>query len=77
VIDVEITRSSDAPELARALVEQGLEADANGEVGHVSVTADDVTLVEHALERWVAEKGLPFVPHPVDDGHVVLAPPGS
>jgi hypothetical protein len=76
-VDVEITRSCDAQDLARALAEQGFEADVLAETGHVVVMANDFTEVEHALDSWVAEKGLPFVLHPVDDGHVVLTPPAS
>jgi hypothetical protein len=38
---------------------------------------DDLAVVEHAVEDWTAERGLPFVPLVVDDKHVVLSPPGS
>jgi hypothetical protein len=47
------------------------------EPDRVAATADDLTLVEHAIESWTAERGLPFVPLQVDEQHVVLSPPGS
>ena len=75
-VDVEVSRSCDAIDLARALAAQGFEANVQ-ETGHVEVAADDLTAIEHALDGWVAEKGLPFVPHLADDGRVVLTPPAS
>jgi len=74
-VDIELTRSSDAADLARSLTAQGIEADVLD--GHVAATADDLAHVEHALDRWTAERGLPFVPQHVDERHVVLCPPGS
>ena len=75
-VDVEVSRSCDATDLARALAAQGFEANVQ-ETGHVEVVGDDLTQLEHALDAWVAEKGLPFVPHFADDGRVVLTPPAS
>ena len=43
----------------------------------VTAVVDDLAVVEHAVEDWTAERGLPFVPLVVDDQHVVLSPPGS
>jgi len=72
-VDVELTRPCDTDEVLAALAAQGLE----GEVGddcHVTVRAEDLAQVEHALDAWSWEKGLPFVPHQVDDHSIVLAP---
>jgi hypothetical protein len=76
-VDVKCVRTSDAPDLVRSLAEQGFQADIVAAEGHIAVSADDLPGVEHALERWAAERGLPFVPHLVDERHVVLCPPGS
>ena len=67
-VDVEITRSVDGPELA-ALV--------GGEYrdGHLLVEAADPLTVTHALEAWVAERGLPLVPVQIGEGAFALAPP--
>jgi hypothetical protein len=76
-VDIEVARSSDAEDLAQALTAQGIQADVLTEPDRVTVTADDLALVEHAVEGWSAERGLPFVPLQVDEQHVVLSPPGS
>jgi hypothetical protein len=75
--DVEVTRSTDAEDLAQALTAQGLEADVLTEPDRVAVTASDLACVEHAVEEWTAERGLPFVPLHVGEQRVVVAPPGS
>jgi len=76
-VDIELVRSSDAEDLARSLTAQGIQANVLTEPDRVSATADDPTLIDHALEGWTAERGLPFVPQHVDARHVVLCPPGS
>lgn len=76
-VDIELVRSGDAEDLARSLAAQGIEADVLTEPDRVTATADDLAVVDHALEDWSAERGLPFVPQHVDDRHVVLCPPGS
>jgi hypothetical protein len=76
-VHIELTRSSDAEDLARSLTAQGIQAEVLPDPDRVSATADDLALVEHAVEDWTAERGLPFVLLHVDDGHVVLSPPGS
>lgn len=76
-VDVELTRTIDAGDLARALTEHGLPADAIADSGHVLVDAADVTSVRHAVADWTAERGLPFVSHVVDERRLVLSPPGS
>jgi hypothetical protein len=76
-VDIEVARSSDAEDLAQSLTAQGIKADVLTEPDRVAATADDLVLVEHAVEEWTAERGLPFVPLHVNEQHVVLSPPGS
>jgi hypothetical protein len=76
-VDIEVTRSSDAEDLAQSLTARGIQADVLTDPDRVAVTAPDLALVEHAVEEWTAERGLPFVPLQVDEQHVVLSPPGS
>jgi hypothetical protein len=76
-VDIEVARSADAEDLTQSLAAQGIKADVLTEPDRVTTTADDLALVEHAVEEWTAERGLPFVPLHVDEQHVVLSPPGS
>ncbi|HEU0304285.1 MAG TPA: hypothetical protein VFR32_06875 [Gaiellaceae bacterium] len=76
-VHIEVVRTTDAEDLARSLAAQGIHADVLTEPDRVAATADDVALVDHAVEDWTAERGLPFVPQHVDERHVVLCPPGS
>jgi hypothetical protein len=76
-VDIELARSSDVEDLAQSLTAQGIKADVLTESNRIAATADDLALVEHAVEGWTAERGLPFVPLHVDEQHVVLSPPGS
>ena len=76
-VDIELVRSADAEDLARSLAAQGIQADVLTAPDRVTATADTVAHVDHALEDWTAERGLPFVPQHVDERHVVLCPPGS
>jgi hypothetical protein len=76
-IDIDLARSSDAEDLAQSLTAQGIPTDVGSDPGRVTATADDPGLVEHAVEAWTAERGLPFVPLQVDERHVLLSPPGS
>jgi hypothetical protein len=75
-VEIEVTRTADASDLAKALAAQGFVADTEG-AGCIRVEAESCAHIEHALEDWTAARGLPFVPQVVDDQHVVLAPPGS
>jgi hypothetical protein len=75
-VDVELTRTTDAAGLAETLTAHGYSANAD-DGGHVFVEADDLAGVEHALEDWTAERGLPFVAHALGDDRLVLCPPGS
>jgi hypothetical protein len=72
-VDVELTRPCDTDGILAALAAQGLEGEV-GEDCHVTVRANDLAQVEHALDSWTWEKGLPFVPHQVDERSIVLAP---
>ncbi len=58
---------------------QGIQANvlSDPDPDRVTAVADDLALVEHAIEGWTAERGLPFVPLLVDEKHFVLSPPGS
>jgi hypothetical protein len=76
-VHIEVSRSSDAEDLAQSLTAQGIPANVLSDPDRVTAVADDLTLVEHAVEDWTAERGLPFVPLHVDEKHVVLSPPGS
>jgi hypothetical protein len=75
-IDIELTRSSDAEDLVQSLSAKGIDAKL-AEPDRVTANAEDFALVEHAVEMWTAERGLPFVPMHVDDRRVVVSPPGS
>jgi len=75
-VHVELTRTTDAADLAEALAAHGFSAEADDN-GCVVVQANDLAGVEHALDDWTAERGLPFVAHPVGDAGLVLCPPGS
>jgi predicted DNA repair protein MutK len=76
-VHIEMTRSSDAEDLAQWLTAQGVQAEVLSDPDRVTAVADDLAAVEHAVEAWTAERELPFVPQVVDDKHVVLSPPGS
>ena len=76
-VDVELTRTTDASDLAAALTAQGFSVDAVAGSGHILVHAGDLAGVEHALEDWTASCGLPFVSHVLGEDRLVLCPPGS
>jgi len=75
-VHIEVARSADADDLARSLTARGI-ASVLSDPDRVTAVAHDLALVEHALEDWTAERGLPFVSRHVDEQHVVLSPPGS
>jgi hypothetical protein len=73
-VDVQLTRPCDCDEVLAALAAQGLQGEV-GEDCHVTVSgAHDLAQVEHALDTWTWQKGLPFAPFQVDDHSIVLAP---
>jgi hypothetical protein len=75
-VEIELTRSADAEDLVQSLSAQGIEATVT-EADCVTANAEDFALVEHAVEEWTVERGLPFVPMLVDGNRVVVSPPGS
>ena len=72
-VDIELVRSCDTEEVLAALAASGLEGAAEEEC-KVVVQAYDLGQVELALDNWTWERGLPFVPHQVDERTFVLAP---
>jgi hypothetical protein len=76
-IQIELTRGSDAEDLAQWLNEQGIQSEVLTDPDRVDAVADDLALVEHAVEDWTAERELPFVPLVVDGKHVIVTPPGG
>ena len=75
-VDIELSRSADAEDLVESLSAKGIDAKLT-EPDRVTAKAKDFLLVQHAVEEWSAERGLPFVPLHVDDRRVVVTPPGS
>ena len=74
-VAIELTRTCDGPDIARALAERGLDARMASGNGHLVVRADDLAQVERALGAWMEERELPFVPYQIDERTVCLAPP--
>jgi hypothetical protein len=74
--EIELTRSADAEDLVQSLSAKGIEAELS-KPDCVTAQAEDFALVEHAVEEWTAERGLPFVPMHIDNRRVVVTPPGS
>lgn len=74
---VELTRQSDGPGLVQALAEHGLEAELVGDDLAVQVQDCDEEQLTHAIEDWLAERELPFVPIRIDDCTFAVAPPAG
>jgi len=74
---VELTRESDGPGLVRALAEHGLEAELVGDDLAVQVQDCDEEQLAHAIEDWLRERDLPFVPLRIDDCTFAVAPPAG
>jgi hypothetical protein len=75
---VELTRESDGPHLVAALAEHGLKGELVG--GHnlaVQVQDCDDAELAHAIEDWLGERQLPFVPIRIDDCTYAVAPPAG
>jgi hypothetical protein len=75
---VELTRESDGPQLVAALAEHGLKGELVG--AHnlaVQVQDCDETELAHAIEDWLGERQLPFVPIRIDDCTYAVAPPAG
>jgi len=75
---VELMREKDGPELVAALADHGLRGQlVDGEVVAVEVEDCDETELAHAIETWIGERGLPFVPVRIDDCTYAVAPPAG
>jgi hypothetical protein len=76
---VELTRESDGPELVAALAEQGLTAELVDDQEHLAVHIEDCDeeALAHAIEGWLDERRLPFVPVRIDDCTYAVAPPAG
>jgi hypothetical protein len=76
---VELTRESDGPELVAALAEQGLKAELVDVDEQVAVEVEDCDeeQLAHAIEGWLGERQLPFVPVRIDDCTYAVAPPAG
>ena len=76
---VEVTRESDGPELIAALAERGLTAELVDDQEHLAVQIEncDGEALAHAIEGWLDERRLPFVPVRVDDCTYAVAPPAG
>ncbi|HEY7692259.1 MAG TPA: hypothetical protein VH816_07955 [Gaiellaceae bacterium] len=76
---VELTRESDGPELVAALAEQGLKAELVDVDDQVAVEVEDCDeeQLAHAIEGWLGERQLPFVPVRIDDCTYAVAPPAG
>jgi hypothetical protein len=76
---VELTRESDGPELVAALAEQGLKAELVDVDDQVAVEVEDCDeeQLAHAIEGWLGERQLPFVPVRIDDCTYAVSPPAG
>ena len=74
---VELSRESDGPGLVRALAEHGLEAELVGDDLAVQVQDCDEEQLAHAIESWIGDQRLPFVPVRIDDCTFAVVPPGG
>ena len=84
-VRVEVARSADAGDVLEALGAHGLPATLIEENGswEIEVASDDddaghaVTEVSHALDDWVAERGIPFISMRVGERRLTVRPPGD
>jgi len=76
---VELTRDADGPQLVAALAEHGLKGELVGDDEHLAVQVQDCdeTELAHAIEDWLGERQLPFVPVRIDDCTYAVAPPAG
>jgi hypothetical protein len=76
---VELTRESDGPQLVAALAEHGLKGELVGDDDHLTVQVQDCDEAElaHAIEDWLGQRQLPFVPVRIDDYTYAVAPPAG
>jgi hypothetical protein len=73
---VELTRESDGPGLVAALAEQGLTAELVEDEEQLAVQVEDCDeeQLAHAIEAWIGDRQLPFVPVRIDDCTYAVAP---
>ncbi len=83
-IHIELTRVVDGPDLLAALAARGLAGELVEEdrvavrVGDADVDAHRLqSVVSHALDEWVTDHELPFVPTRLGDDAYVLRPPAG
>ncbi len=76
---VELTRETDGPQLVAALAERGLKGELVDDHEHFAVQVEDCDDAElaHAIEDWLGERQLPFVPVRIDDCTYAVAPPAG
>jgi hypothetical protein len=76
---VELTRESDGPQLVAALTEHGLKGKLIDDHDHLAVQVEDCeeAALAHAIEDWLGERRLPFVPVRIDDCTFAVAPPAG
>jgi len=76
---VELMRKGDGPELLEALAARGLQAelvDADEQLA-VEVADCDESQLAHAIEDWIRQRQLPFVPVRIDDCTYAVSPPAG
>ncbi len=78
-VRVELSRPADAWDALEALVDHGLAAEVVARRGGWEIEIAEATLEEasHALDDWLHERGLPFVPLQVEEGRLALCPPAD
>ena len=83
-VHVELTRVVDGPDLLEALAARGLAGELVEEdrvavrAGGGDVDAQRLrSVVSHALDEWVTDRELPFVPTRLSDDAYVLRPPAG
>jgi len=71
-------REGDGPELLEALAARGLRGELVGrEQLAVQVDDCDESELAHAIEDWIRERDLPFVPVRIDDCTFAVSPPAG
>jgi len=76
-IAVELTRTSDGPEVLAALLAGGVRGVLSPDGREVVVSGDDGGAVTHLLEEWALRHELPFVPVQVGGTSYALVPPSG
>jgi hypothetical protein len=76
---VELTRESDGPALIAALAEHGLKSELVDDHEQVAVQVEncDEEVLAHAIEGWLGDRHLPFVPVRIDECTYAISPPAG